>query len=210
MYTKALLIALLLPLTLGLGCDSGSDPQDELIELNIPEDDPGPPFYARVTPIMNEFFHSNGWLAIPFYREPDCIPPDFDLLGLYHFSSESDPGAFGCPLLLEGVAYIEPDAPPNSFPKHVTMQGLGAVPVWFVPMERFEPAVADEELTLAELKALDPQFGTATSFKEELRPRAEDHNIDIASEGTLNDGRSFRFNLLHTGDTIERIEIAFE
>ncbi len=96
------------------------------------------------------------------------------------------------------------------FCERVTMQGLGAVPIWFVSMARFEAAVMNEVLTLPELEALEPLIGTATSFEEELQPREEDHRIVISSSGNLEDGRSFRFNLRHEGDKIEHIEISFE
>lgn len=209
MYAKTLLLFLLLPQALSLGCDDAPAETDDLVQMQIPEEDPGPPFYARVTPIFNEFFYDGDWLAIPFYRDPDCIPSDFNLLDFYHFPSEMGAGAFDCPLLVEGIAYTEPDAPPNTFPKRVTMEGLGAVPVWFVPRSRIEPAIADNMLTLPELVALEPLRGAATSFDEELQPRADDHKIVITSSGNLADGRSFRFDLVHEGNTIEHIVISF-
>jgi hypothetical protein len=171
---------------------------------------PGPPFYARVSPIMNELFFSDGWLAIPFYRDPACIPAGFNLLDLYHFPSERDTGAFACRALVTGVTYKEPGAPATTFPKRVTMDGSGSVQIWFVREAAARQAIADGSLTLAELEELDPLIGLATTFDEELQPRAEDHLIVIRSAGELMDGRSFRFDLRHVGDTIEQLAVTID
>lgn len=212
---RPLLIVLTLSLLgvlslLGAGCDESDAEPDgagELVQARIPEDDPGPPFYARVTPVFNEFFRDGEWLAIPFYRDPECVPPEFNLLSFYDFPSEAGPGAFGCAIEMTGTVYTERDAAPNSFPARVSMTGTGAVPVWFVPWVEIEAAIADEVLTLAELRSLDPLIGSASLFEESLQPRSENHRIEIESRGTLEDGRAFSFDLLHVGDTTERISI---
>ena len=210
MNTSSLFLPLSSLLLLGAGCDNPTDDPDDLVQLRIPEDNPGPPFYARVTPVFNEFFRDGDWLAIPFYRNPDCIPPDFNLLSFYDFPSEAGAGAFSCELIVEGTAYTEPDSPPDVFPARVVMSGLGEVPVWFVPWSDLEGAISAGVLTLSELRALDPIVGAASTFEEDLLPRAENHRIQIESSGALDDGRAFRFDVIHVGESTEHIEISFE
>lgn len=175
------------------------------VTRTLPDEDPGPPFYARVGV---QVLHTNGWLAIPFYRAPECVPADFNLLQFYDFPGPGGPGAFACPLLMTGKVLIEPDAPLGTFPRQVTLDG-SSIPIWFVSHAAFMAAAADGVVTMAELIALNPLRGTATRYHEMLQPRADDHKIVITSGGTLDDGRSFTFNLTHLGTEIKSIRIAF-
>jgi hypothetical protein len=177
-----------------------------LVARRIPQDDPGPPFYAR---LGRPYFPSDGWLAIPFYRAPACIPPDFNLLDHYHFPGPDGPGAFACQLLVTGTFLIEPDAPPGTFPFHVVLDGSGA-PVWFVPSAAFDVAAQDGVVTIGELAALNPLRGTAARYHEMLRPRDGEHKIIIAADGSLEDGRSFLFEVSHVDDQLRSIRIAFQ
>lgn len=218
----ALLVALWLPLT---GCQAdpaaSADPAVEpgsdvlaqhgshgLVRKDIPAEDPGPPFYARSTPILNQFFHTDGWLAIPFYRDPACIPGDFNLLELFDFPGPEGPGAFACPLLMRGFLLTEPDAPLGMFPRHVVLNG-DAVPFWFVPWSDFQTAASDGVMTIGELAALAPLTGVADRYHETLRPREGDHVIAIQASGTLADGRTFQFGVMHLEDRTGSIRIRF-
>ena len=220
--TVALATLLILPLA---ACDSGSPttadaqaveveaPQsaravdsDGLIRKTMPDEDPGPPFYARVTSILNQFFHDVGWLAIPFYRPPECVPPEFEMLQLYDFPGPEGPGAFRCPLLMEGFLLIEPDAPLGTFPHHAVLMG-NAVPFWFVPWADFEAAAGDGAVTFADLQAMGPVVGVADRYHETLKPRDGDHLIVIDATGTLEDGRQFRFHVTHRQDRTEAIQV---
>lgn len=179
-----------------------------LVRKEIPSEDPGPPFYARATVILNQLFRDDGWLAVPFYRPPDCVPDDFDLLGLFDFPGPGGPGAFACPLLPEGFLLTEPDAPPGRFPRHVVLEGSGT-PVWFVPWEGFQEAAEDGEVTMGELELLEPLVGTTRRYRETLRPREGDHLIVIDATGTLEDGRTFSFHVTHIEDRTRSIRIRF-
>lgn len=171
--------------------------------VSFPEQDPGPPFYARVTTLMNQIFREGGYVAIPFYREPACVPPDFDLLQAYDFPDGQGPGAFGCPLTVTGHFLIESDAPVGTFPIRVVSRG--PTPVWFADRADLENAMADGDLTMAELLTLDPLRGTAREFNEMLAPRMDDHHVVITSRGRLDDGRFFQFNVNHRGDRTQSI-----
>jgi hypothetical protein len=175
-----------------------------LVQRSIPDEDPGPPFYARVG---MQFFDNGKWLAIPFYRPPECVPPDFNLLEFFHFPGPAGPGAFACPVLMSGRLLIEADAPLGTFPRKVWLQG-GNVPVWFVASDLFAAAAADGQLTIGELESLQPLKGVA-SYHEMLQPRDEDHLIIIVSHGKLEDGRAFWFHVTQVLDEIKSLRIAF-
>lgn len=172
---------------------------------SIPDEDPGPPFYARVGA---QILTDGNWVAIPFYRPPACVPADFNLLEFYHFPGPGGWGAFLCPLTVTGMLLIEPDAPLGTFPRQVNMRGDN-VPVWFAPHAAFMAAADDGVMTMAELEALNPLKGIATRFHEMLHPRDENHRIVITSGGLLDDGRNFTFNLTHLGTEIVSIRIMF-
>lgn len=174
-----------------------------LVVKAMPSQDPGPPFYARVG---YQFFRDGGWLAIPFYRPPDCVPSDFDLLEFFHFPGPEGPGAFACPLLMTGRLLIEPDAAPGTFPRLAILDG-DAVPFWFVDAGAFEAAAADGELTMEELAGLSPLRGTASRYHETLHPREGEHKIIIDARGTLEDGRPFAFHVTHIADEARSIRI---
>lgn len=181
------------------------DPTGGLRTVAFPSDDPGPPFYTRVTTLSNQVFHDGETVAIPVYRDPACIPADFDLLLAFDPPGPGGPGAFACPLLVEGTFLIEPDAPLGTFPVQVMTRG--AAEVWFVPLADFQAASADGTFTFGELLALDPLRGQATHFNETLRPRMEDHQVVITSQGTLEDGRRFLFNVNHQGDRTRTLQM---
>jgi hypothetical protein len=176
-----------------------------LVRRLMPAEDPGPPFYARVG---LQVLESDGYVAIPFYRSPALIPADFNLLAFYHFPGPQGPGAFAAPLLMSGFLLIEAGAPLGTFPKQVELRG-DAVPVWFVPSAAFHAAAQDGVLTIAELQALAPLYGTATRYHETLHPRAGEHKIVIQAHGTLLDGRAFTLQVAHVHDTMRHVRITF-
>lgn len=177
-----------------------------LVRLSMPEEDPGPPFYARVGV---QILETDRWVAIPFYRSPECVPPTFNLLEFYDFPGPNGPGAFACPLLTGGFLLIESDAPLGTFPKRAVFNSSGN-PIWFVGAPAFHAATRDGVLTMSELESLRPLRGVATRYHETLFPREEDHKILISAEGLLEDGGSFSFHVAHIGDQIVRISIDLE
>lgn len=181
---------------------------DGLTRKDIPDEDPGPPFYARVTSILGQFFHQDGWLAIAFYRPPSCVPDDFNLLGLYDFPGPGGPGAFACPLLVEGYLLIEPAAPLGTFPRHSVFTG-DAVPFWFVAWDEFQAAAADGVVTMADLRQMEHRTGVAHRYHETLRPREGDHLIVINAGGGMDGGGRFQFEVTHQGDVTRSLHLRF-
>jgi hypothetical protein len=176
-----------------------------LVRRLLPGEDPGPPFYARVG---MQVLESDGYVAIPFYRPPALVPADFNLLAFYHFPGPAGPGAFAAPLLMSGFLLIEADAPLGTFPKQVELRGEN-VPVWFVPSAAFHVAAQDGVLTMDELQALEPLYGTATRYHETLHPREGQHKIVIQAHGTLPDGRSFALQVSQVHDALPNVRITF-
>jgi hypothetical protein len=51
------------------------------VRVDIPSQNPGPPFYALIERLPGgEIFQDGQWAAIPFLRDPVCVPAAVDLL----------------------------------------------------------------------------------------------------------------------------------
>lgn len=170
-----------------------------LMRVQFPADNPGIPAYARLGNILNQVFHNDTWLVVPFYRQPDLIPGAFDLLQEFDFPGPNGPGAFGVPLTISGHFMIERDAAPTTFPRLVISKGT-AVPVWFVSWPTFAAAAADGVVTMDDLRGMNPVRGTATAFDETLRPRAGEHLLVLNAKGRTEDNRSFAVHITHVED----------
>lgn len=136
------------------------------------------------------------------------MPDDFNLLGLYDFPGPNGPGAFACPLLMDGFILIEPDAPLGTFPHQANLQG-DQVPFWFVSWEEFQAAMQDGVVTRKDLEGMDPVKGVAHRYQETLRPREGNHLIVIRAQGQLEDGRNFRFQVNHHEAETRSIQLRF-
>ncbi len=171
----------------------------------FPDQDPGIPIYARVGPILNQFFVTENLLVIPFYRDTDCIREDFNFLDYY-----DPPVAFGCELNVEGKFVIENDAEEGSFPIMAHTQGT-QVSLWIVDWHEFQALLENESVTLPELEALNPVKAVAQQYEEYLSPRFHEHEVVIEAQGIiLNSDQQFTFNLTHREDQIETITLILE
>jgi len=155
----------------------------------VPEEDPYAPIYA-------DYYGNEELVAVFFYRNPDCVPDDFDLWGVFF-----DPlNAFGCALTVKGFVIYE--NPGDFAPKQAKLKGLGSVPVWFVSAEDFENALSDDTLTIAELEAMESlEVGSASFYTEVLHPAGhpEMPMKNIEASGTLEGGGSFLLNSVWIG-----------
>ena len=153
------------------------------VTLRFPGESPGVPAYARIGP---DIIHTDEWVAVPFYRLPSCVPPDFNLL-----SFMDPPRAFRCPLTVEGLEVWERGPGQDPAPQQVVTTGRG-VPIWFASTAELEAAASDGMLTIGELSGLQSLIvGTADVYQEVLRPGKL---IVINASGTLADGRSFHLH----------------
>ncbi len=171
----------------------------------------GVPAYARIErlPDGEVLIHTDGeWAAITFYRDPACVPADFNLLDFF-----DAPRAFGCTMTVEGFEIWRngPGAGDTS-PIQTVSYGLGAVPIWFVELGELQDAVGDGVLTMSELGSLPSlKKGSAMFFKETLHPfqSAQQTKTQIAALGTLDTGDSFFFQAEETHNQIKHVKIMF-
>ena len=153
----------------------------------IPED-VDPPVYAALARGFTP--HTDEWAAVIFYRTPECVPADFNLLDFLDFS----PQPSLCALQIEGhVNWRSLDDP---YPADSLYLGTGAVPVWFVSWPDLQAALADDELTVVELAALPSLLiGSASVFIESIRNDIRGQrggNEAVVAAGSLTDGRTFQ------------------
>jgi hypothetical protein len=169
------------------------------VVVNFPEEDPGPPYYARIR--YGFVVHTDQLAAIVFYRQPGCVPAGFNLLNLFN-----PPAAFFCTPTVEGFEVFEPGPrPPGTIPKQAKSFGLGAVPVWFISWSELQGAMADGVLTISELAALPSlQVGSAGFFHETLHPTggAQQSELTIVASGTTSAGQSFFLQVAANGDPL--------
>jgi hypothetical protein len=128
--------------------------------------DPGGPVYTTIERGLP--LHDGPSAAVLFYREPACVPEDFNLLdGQDLVGFPDNPRAFGCPLTVDGFGVWKEAPPVDVVPQLVLTRGTGAVPVWFIAWSELEAAMADDVLTMNELRALPSgQVGYAIHFDE--------------------------------------------
>ena len=131
------------------------------VHRQIPEDQQ-PPYYATID--RGFMPHTEEWAVVIFYRTPECVPADFNLLDFF----DPPPRPFLCALQIEGHSnWRSVDDP---FPADIHLQGTGAVPLWFVRWPELQAAVADDKLTVAELSALPSLLiGSASFFNHSIR-----------------------------------------
>jgi hypothetical protein len=179
-----------------------------LIRVTFPSAEfAGIPAYARIA--SGEIYIADGWAVIAFYRDPTCVPDNFNLLLFF-----DPPAAFGCPLTVEGYALYEPDAYPMGAPKVSHATGTGAVPIWLVPADVLLAAVADGVLDMVELQGLAGLLmGYAAQFNELLQPLPHpvfggghpNPKLIQTAHGTLLDGRRFHYDLTSIDGQVKSI-----
>jgi hypothetical protein len=183
-----------------------SDPA--FIEFSIPQDNPGPPFYARIAILGADrlFMEAGSTVIIPMLRNVDCINPEFNLLNLFDV-----PAAFFCPLTVNGKGLIEPGATPDVFPIIAYLQSSD-MPIWFLDRDPLLAAIADGVLTLSELNALNPRKGVASRYIEYNKPRTvEDHLLVIECNGVIPaTNQSFEFKVNSITKALQNVELTIK
>lgn len=171
--------------------------------------DPGPPFYARIEFTPPHFLIAGEWAVVPFFRDPSCIPENFNLLRLF-----DPPAVFGCPLVVSGFALWEEVG--VAAPRVSVASGTD-VPVWLIPADAALAAIEDDVLTIGELATLPGRLvGEATRFRELLHPTPffgrgghANPKLTIDARGTLEDGRDFRYRLTRVRGQVRSTAIDF-
>jgi hypothetical protein len=176
--------------------------------LKVPDESPGPPFYSIVA---NGGFvpHDGVWAALPFLRNPACVPPAVDLTSIV------GPAAFGCTLTVEGHEHWASGPGIDPAPRQTMYRGLGAVPIVFVRWNELAPALAGG-LMLPELMALpSATAGVADMYRETdilgiSGPLGAGNGMyKIQARGTLPDGRSFTLRVNEVLGELRIVDIEF-
>jgi hypothetical protein len=182
------------------------------VRTSWPSDqDPGVPFYARIEPAPPHVPMDGAWAAVVFYRDPACIPADFNLVQFF-----DAPAAFACPVVMQGSSLWASGFGVGS--PRVTNQTGNAVPIWFVPADKMIAALADGHVTIGEIAAIAGRLtGIANQFKEVVHPHPlppamgggghPNPGIVLSAQGSLEDGRTFQLqhNQGDTGRNMTRI-----
>ena len=175
--------------------------------------DPGPPQYSYLAlDLAGALFyaHDDKWAAVWFLREPSCVPPDFNLMDTADFKPAfpgGPPRPFLCPMTVRGFGIWKNGPPPiDTVPIQESWIGLGAVPIWFIPLSEFKTAIADGVLTVPELLALPSiRKGSAKVYEEVThpggyRPQGKGNgSTEVVAKGTLDDGAAFQFEFREMG-----------
>lgn len=187
----ALVVLLVLPTAAPVALGNGP------VKLEFPTESPGIPAYARLELLIPDFDVPNNddWAAIVFYRNPDCIPLDFDLGQFFHFPGPEGPGAFGCELLIEGTEFWATGPEEESAPVYVrSRSAVPDLPVWFVAWSELNELFDAGMVYIDEVEALPSLIrGRAFWFEESLHPNgtAPDPAISLAARGQLETGGRF-------------------
>ena len=139
--------------------------------LRFPEDFPGPPAYMRLETTGPLGITDLDWVAIPVYRRIDGIPADFNLLDFLDNATPARTAyARSVPLLVHGFVIQEGTPPPPPHTQHYENRPDVDMPILFVRYDELQGEVADGELYIDELLAMDSlQVGVADSYLEHIR-----------------------------------------
>jgi hypothetical protein len=177
--------------------------------VNLPRDQfdwtpADPPIYARVErPYVAP--HDNMTAVIVFYRDPECVRPDFNLLDLVDV-----PAAFDCGLVVRGREYRALGSDPFAPPYLSVLRNRGRVPMWFVSTAELMAAAADDVLTIGELRALPSLVkGWAAPWSEWLEPYPvrTPSVTRMHARGMLPGARTFVFDYEEVNFTITRFDL---
>jgi len=115
-------------------------------------------------PYYTDWYGDNDWVVFIFYRDPSCVPEDFNILQFFDFN------AVNCgPITVKGFEIRKNSD--DVVPKQGKYLGLGYVPVWFLPKMVYDNAVSDGVLTIVELEDLYSLLkGYASFYEETLHP----------------------------------------
>jgi hypothetical protein len=167
------------------------------VRLAFPRD-VEPDFYTSV-PV--DALHDDEWAVIPFWRSPDAIPPDFDLLDYF------DESAAQSPLAVSGFAVFDDVGPIVS-----EARGEGAVPVWFVRWPELREAISDGDLRIGELASLSSLRRGLASVYEDQNHIFGIHPVShfaFVARGRLDDGTAFDVRVVEVDLDLVRFDVRF-
>ena len=167
-------------------------------QLDFPAESPGIPAYARLELLVPNFDvpNNNRWAAIVFYRDPACVPRDFNLGRFFDLPGPGGLGAFACPLLVEGHEIWKNSMKTDLAPIYArTRNAVPNLPIWFVAWDQLRPLLESGQVFIGDIERLPSLVrGSAYWYEEALYPNgsADLPGITLQSEGTLEGGGKFK------------------
>jgi len=156
-------------------------------------------FYANLGGILPDgsvwAIHTDEWAAIPFYRNPDCVPEDFNLVNFL-----DSPNANNCNALVKGFEVWENGPGLDPTPIQVELKAAEPMPIYFIPWDILDVALEDYVLTMPELEGLEGlRIGIATFYTETLHPGVviSQYMDEAVAKGNMADNGD-RFELKYT------------
>jgi hypothetical protein len=194
-------------------------PHLALARLDVPVESPGIPYYVRLSR-SGDGTSSSGWVvpanadwtAIVFYRDPDCIPMDFDLGFGIDPPGPDGLGAFACKPLFEGFdlrfSTLDPFLPPD----YVFMRNSTAdMPIWFVQSQEINELLDRGFVYLDEIEVLPSRVaGRAWQFEEQIRPFGPnpEATVRVTARGGLENGGQFSFFWFYRADVPDPTDLS--
>ena len=189
-------------------------------QLVVPDEDPFAPAYAKVLGP----YDGSDWVVAYLYRQRDCIPLNFDIVGQFlDFSPIIPPRppflkAWDCPFLMEGVS-VHTEPPTNPWtapaPKQYSLRNnkdMGPIPVLLIPRDDYNNLTGP--VTIEALEGIGYP-GAAGFHREVLHPPensngggAQVYRATYVGRGQLEDGRSFDYRLsvmFQKDNTVENV-----
>jgi hypothetical protein len=195
----------LFTLAVGLACAAHSVSANDRVTFPAGvSEDGGFPGYAQLgyDPLIQAVFIINDgeWAAIPFYRDPACVPADFNLV-----VQVDVPRAFGCVSTVEGYLIFptSPDVTAFHFHAQGPVEGFPLPTVYFVKYAELLAAIEDGVLSIGELQALPSvKTGRATFFQDNSGATIADESYqhfhaNFRAEGILEGDPNYSTFLMH-------------
>jgi hypothetical protein len=133
-----------------------------------------------------------------FYRAPENVPVDFNLLDLFDVNDRDGNGIldpWDCPFLMQGHQLFQ-----EGVIMKASLQEIDEVPVWFTSFdEAIEVLMTTGTITIEQLEQMTSLVkGAATFYHEELHPSGGAMPVvkyNYGAKGSLENGRSFSVHI---------------
>jgi len=151
------------------------------------------------------------WTGTIFWRSPDCVPRNTDMLALHYELLDPEVSA-QCPMIVEGFAIVDDGA---LFPRYVQMWNpeRETIPIWFVSGPDILAARADGVLKFRDLqKAPSLRMGTADWYQVELIMTGSGQIRNTIATGWLDDEPNVTFTVhtVHNSWGQYKVNITFD
>ena len=183
--------------------------------LSVPDEFPGIPAYGRGIATRGVPTSDSDWCASVWYRPPECVPNNFNLLMFADFGLFDPSRAAECPFLMEGFMIWEDGKDPYVDQPYYwelhDIKGVG-VPIWFFTQEDKYRALRGT-LKIQELEKMPSLLkGLADHYYEILDVHAgpDEPLLEIVASGDLDDGRRFSMHYEEYAGVISTLTVTFK